>query len=60
MFTCLFLNFLSLFLAVLRLRSHSGFSVGAASRGYSLVAVHRSLIVVASFVKAPGSRAQAQ
>jgi len=60
MFACLFLNFLYLFLAVLRLRSDSGFSLGVASRGYSLIVVHWSLIVVASFVKAPGSRAQAQ
>ena len=43
-----------------------GFSVIAASRGYSLVAVPRLLIVVASLFRVqvlglePGSRAQAQ
>ena len=60
MFACLLLHFLSLFLAVLGLRSCSGFSLVVASRGYSLVVVHQSLTVVASFVKAPGSRGQAQ
>lgn len=40
--------FIYLFLTVLGLRCCSGFSLVAASRGYSLVAVHRLLIEVAS------------
>ena len=59
MFACLFLNFIYLVLAVLRLHSYSGFPLVVASRGYSLVVEHRSLIV-ASFVTAPGARAPAQ
>ena len=39
-----------LFLAVLGLRFCTGFSLVAVSRGYSLVAMHRLLIVVASLV----------
>ena len=39
-----------LFLAVLGLRCCTGFSLVAVRRGYSLVAMHRLLIVVASLV----------
>ena len=39
-----------LFLAVLSLGCCVGFSLVASSRGFSLVAVHRFLISVASFV----------
>ena len=46
---CLY-NFIYLFLAVLGLRCCGGFSLVAASASYSLVAVCRLLIVVASLV----------
>ena len=50
-FSVLFLkNFLNLFLTVLSLCCCTGFSLVALSRGYSLVAVHRLLIAVASLV----------
>ena len=39
-----------LFLAVLGLHCCAGFSLVAASRGYSLVTAHKLLIVVASLV----------
>ena len=39
-----------LFLAVLGLHCCTGFSLVVVSRGYSLVAMHRLLIVVASLV----------
>ena len=39
-----------LFLTLLGLCCYAGFSLAAASKGYSLVAVHRFLIVVASLV----------
>ena len=42
--------FLSLFWVVLCLHCCMGFSLPAASRGYSLVAVHRLLTAVASLV----------
>ena len=43
-------NYIYLFLAVLGLRCCGGFSLVAASASYSLVAVCRLLIVVASLV----------
>ena len=43
-------NFIYLFLAVLGLRCCEGFSVVAASGGYSLLAVHGLLIVVTALV----------
>ena len=43
--------FLSLFLTVLGLRCHVGFSVAAMSRGYSLVGVCGLLTAVASLVE---------
>ena len=45
-----FYNFIYLFLAVLGLHCCSGFSLVLASGGYSLVAVHGFLIVVAFLV----------
>ena len=45
-----FNNFIYLFLAVLGLRCHAGFSLDAESRGYSVVEVHGLLIVVVSLV----------
>ena len=50
-FELIFLNnCIYLFLAVLGLRCCSGFSVNCGERGYFLVAGHRLLIAVASFV----------
>ena len=46
--------FTYLFVAVLNLHSCVGFSLVAASRGYSLVAVRRLLMVVASLVAQHG------
>ena len=51
-FTCFLfvkINFIYLFLAVLGLRCCMGFSLVAASRGYSLVTV-RGLLIVAAFL----------
>ena len=46
----LMIIFISLFLAVQRLRCCSGFSLVAASRGCSLAVVHGLLVAVASLV----------
>ena len=43
-------NFIYLFLAVLGLHCCMGFSLVAVSRGYSVVAMHRLLTVLASLV----------
>ena len=48
LFIYVFNNFIHLFLDVLHLHCCKGFSLVAASRGCSLVAVHGLLIVVAS------------
>ena len=45
-----FNNFIYLFLTVLGLHCHAGFSLVAESRGYSVVEVHGLLIVVVSLV----------
>ena len=45
-----FLIFFNLFLAMLSLHCCVGFSLVVANRGYSLVAVHRLLIAVASLI----------
>ena len=46
--------FIYLFLAVLGLRSFSGFSLVAESKTYSPAAVHRLLTAVAGLVAEPG------
>ena len=46
-----FNNFIYLFLAVLGLRCHAGFSLVVESRGYSLVAMHKLLFAVAFVVE---------
>ena len=50
LFIYVFNNFIHLFLDVLHLYCCKGFSLVAASRGCSLVAVHGLLIAVASLV----------
>ena len=50
LFIYVFNNFIHLFLDVLHLHCCKGFSLVAASRGCSLVAVHVLLIAVASLV----------
>ena len=50
LFIYVFNNFINVFLDVLDLHCCKGFSLVAASRGCSLVAVHGLLIVVASLV----------
>ena len=53
--TCFsFNNFIYLFLAVLGLRCHVGFSLAVESRGYALVEVHGLLLVVVSLVAEHG------
>ena len=51
------LFFLSFFLTVLGLHCYMGFSLVVASRGCSLVMLHRLLTAMASPVAEPGSRA---
>ena len=66
-------NFISLFLAVMGVCCYTGFSLAEVGGSYSLVAVHRLLIAMASLVAEhtlegvwtqclglPGSRARAQ
>ena len=52
--------FIYLFLALLGLCCYEGFSLVVASRGYSPVAMHELLTVVASLSWSTGSRAWAQ
>ena len=52
------ISFLNLFLVALGLDGCAGFSLVVASGGYSLIAVHRLLIVVVLLLQSMGPRTQ--
>ena len=61
-FLCFYFLFIyrKCFLAALGFHCCESFSLVVASRGYSLVAVHRFLVAMASLILVGGSRMQAQ